>query len=213
MLHKIFDQHAERYDSWYQRNKILFECEAKTVRALNVTGEGLSIGIGTGILDCQAPVEVGVDPSLNMLKLASTRGAEPVRAVGEHLPFKKESFRFALMTVTVCFLESPEKTVREARRVLRAGGYLALCIVPRESSWGKEYMKKAKAGHVFYSHAHFYTVQEIETVLKSCSFETVSVKATLSYPPSEEPRIEEPSEDPEGKGFVCLKTVKTSSRT
>jgi hypothetical protein len=95
--------------------------------------------------------------------------------------------------------------------VLQASGYLALCIVPRESSWGKEYMKKAKAGHVFYSHARFQTVHEIEKILKRCSFKTVSVKATLSYPPSEDPRIEEPSEDPEGKGFVCLKTVKTSS--
>ena len=74
-------------------------------------------------------------------------------------------------------------------------------------------MKKAKAGHVFYSHAYFHTVQETETILKNCCFKTVSVKATLSYPPSEEPQIEEPSEDPEGKGFVCLKTLKTSSRT
>lgn len=210
MLHRIFDQHAERYDSWYQRNTILFECEAKAVRSLDLTGEGLSIGIGTGILDCQAPIEVGVDPSVNMLKLASTRGAEPVRAVGEHLPFKKESFRFVLMTVTVCFLESPGETIREARGVLQAGGYLALCIVPRESSWGKECVKKAKAGHVFYSHANFHTVQEIEEMLKNCSFEAVSVKATLSYPPSDDPRIEEPSEDPEAKGFVCLKALKTS---
>jgi len=45
-------------------------------------------------------------------------------------------------------------------------------------------MKKAKAGHVFYSHAHFYTVQEIEAMLENGSFETVSMKATLGYPPS-----------------------------
>lgn len=209
MNYEIFDQHAERYDLWYRKNKILFECEAETIRSLKLIGKGVSIGVGTGILDCQAPINVGVDPSLNMLKLALTRGAEPVRAVGEHLPFANGSFRFALMTVTVCFLESPQEAILEAGRVLEDGGYLAVCIVPRESSWGKEYMKKAKAEHVFYSHAHFYTVQEIERMLKNCCFETVSAKATLSYPPSEQPRIEEPSDDLEGKGFVCLKTMKT----
>jgi len=211
LIYQVFDEHAERYDSWYRENPILFECEAKVIRSLKLQGRGLSIGVGTGTLDSQASVEVGVDPSVNMLKFASAYGVKPVRAVGEHLPFKDEAFDFTLMTVTICFLDSPEEAILEARRVLRRRGELAVCIVPRDSSWGREYMKKGEAGHIFYRHAHFYTLREIEQLLKKCSFRIVEVKSTLRYSPHEEPQVEEPSENPEGKGFVCIKTVKTEN--
>ena len=69
-------------------------------------------------------------------------------------------------------------------------------------------MKKGKAGHIFYSHAHFYTLREVEQLLKKCSFRVVAVKSTLSYSSYDKPRVEEPSENPEGKGFVCIKAVK-----
>ena len=212
LSYKVFDEHAERYDSWYRKNKILFECEAKVIRSLKLRGRGLSIGVGTGTLDSQAPIDVGVDPSVNMLKHTSLRGVKPVRAVGEHLPFKNESFDFALITVTICFLDSPEKALLEARRVLRRRGELAVCIVPKDSSWGEEYMKKGKAGHIFYSHAHFYTLREVEQLLEKCSFRVVAVKSTLSYSPYDKPQVEEPSENPEGKGFVCIKAVKNEEQ-
>jgi ubiquinone/menaquinone biosynthesis C-methylase UbiE len=205
---KVFDQYAKRYDSWYQRHPVLFECEAKVVEALNLQDRGLSIGVGTGILDSKASIKVGMDPALNMLKVASSRGIELVRAVAEYLPFREGSFDFALMTVTLCFLDSTEKAFLEARRILRSSGELAVCIIPKDSTWGEEYMKKAEAGHVFYRYAHFYKLSELEGLLRKCSFEKVAIKATLSIPPSEKPRVEEPSENPEGKGFVCIKAVK-----
>jgi len=206
--YKFFNEQAERYDSWYQRNPILFECEAKVIKSLNLRGKGLSIGVGTGILDIQAPIDIGVDPSLGMLRIASTRGITTIQAVGEYLPFRDEAFDFALMTVTLCFLDSPERAILEVRRVLRRRGELAVCIVPKDSSWGKEYMRRGESGHVFYRHAHFYTSLEAQKLLEKFSFKIVMVKSTLSYPPDEEPRIEEPSENPTGRGFVCLKALK-----
>ena len=104
---------------------------------------------------------------------------------------------------------TPEEAILETRRVLRSRSEFAVCIVPRDSSWGEEYMKKAKAGHIFYRHARFYNVSELEDMLRRCSFKVVTKKTTLSYPPSANPRIEEPSENLEGKGFVCLKAVET----
>jgi len=103
-----------------------------------------------------------VDPSANMLKFASAYRVKPVRAVGEHLPFKDETFDFILMTVIICFLDSPEEAILEAMRVLRYRGELAVCIVPRDSSWGREYMKKGEVSHIFYRHAHFYALREIK---------------------------------------------------
>ena len=208
MSYRVFDEHAEKYDSWYRKNPIIFECEAKVIRSLKLHGRGLSIGVGTGTLDSQAPVDVGVDPSIKMLKFALTHDIESVRAVGECLPFKDEAFDFVLMTVTICFLDSPEEAIMETRRVLRRGGELAVCMIPKDSSWGKEYVKKSKEGHIFYSHARFYTLREVKQLLKKCFFRIVAVKSTLSYSPYDKPRLEEPSENPEGRGFVCIKAVK-----
>ncbi len=210
MSFKIFDKHAERYERWYRENPLIFECEARVIRSLNLTGRGLSIGVGTGILDSQAPVEIGIDPSINMLKFVSKRRVEPVQAVAENLPFRSEVFDFVLMTATLSFLHSPEEAVLETWRVLHRDGIFAVCIIPRDSSWGREYLRKAETGHPFYSHAHFYTLGEVEELLEDCSFKVVEVKATLSYKPSEEPRVEDPSIDPAGRSFVCIKAVKVS---
>jgi ubiquinone/menaquinone biosynthesis C-methylase UbiE len=207
-LPKVFDKYAERYDSWYRRHRVLFKCEAEAIRALNLRGRGLSVGVGTGILDSQAPIEIGVDPALNMLKLASTRRIEPFQGVGEHLPFRDGGFDFALLTLTLCFLNTPEKVIPEVKRVLRSTGELVVCIIPKDSVWGKVYIKKREAGYDFYSHARFYSLAELEELLTECSFRVVATKATLSYPPSTTPRLEKPSENPEGRGFVCVKTVK-----
>ncbi len=209
MSHRIFDEYADRYDSWYERNPVLYECEAKAIRALGLQGRGLSIGVGTGILDSQAPIDVGIDPSANMLRFALKRGVESVRAVGEYLPFKDGSFDFALMAATICFLNSPEKAIIEARRILRCRGELAICLIPRDSSWGREYIRKGRMGHAIYSHAHFYTLKEIKRILEECSFKVTGIKSTLGYSPHEKPKIEEPTDDPRGKGFVCIKAMKT----
>ena len=143
-----------------------------------------------------------------MLKLAYKRGIEVVRAVGEQLPFREGSFDFVLMTLTLCFLDKPEKAIAEARRVLHRHGEFAVCIIPRNSRWGEEYQRRAKEGHPIYSHAHFYTISEVEEMLERCSFKVVKVRATLSYPPHDRPRFEEPSRKPDGRGFVCLKAIK-----
>ena len=210
MAYKIFDQNAERYDSWYQRHPILFECEAKVLKELNIIGRGLSIGVGTGILDSKASIEIGVDLAPNILRFASDRGIIVIRAAAEYLPFRDRSFDFALMTTTLCFIDSPEEAIQEAKRVLRSEGKLIVCIVPRDSSWGEDYVKKAEAGNIFYRHAHFYTLSELEDLLRRFSFKVTTVTATLSYPPSAKPHIEEPSENPKSKGFVCIKAVNTS---
>ena len=205
---KIFEADAERYDCWYREHREIFECEVKAVKALGLKGRGLSIGVGTGILDVQAGLKFGVDPALAMLKLAAARKIESIQSVGEYLPFKDEIFNFALMTVTFCFLNSPEDVLTEIGRVLRRRGVLATCIVTRESTWGRAYMRKAREGHLFYRHAHFYTTEELKEKLRKHSFKVVSIKTTLSYPPSALPRIEEPMDFPDGRGFVCVKAVK-----
>jgi len=207
-LFHIFNKKAEDYDNWYKRNKILFECEINVIKSLNLQGNGISIGVGTGILDSQIPIKIGIDPAFNMLKLATNRGTDCIQAVGEYIPFKNESFDFALITFTICFLDNPKETISEINRVLHHNGKLAVCIITKNSPWGKDYLKKAEEGHVFYSYAHFYSISEIKALLEENSFKIVSTKSTLSFPPSATPVLEDPSDDHNDKGFVCVKAVK-----
>jgi ubiquinone/menaquinone biosynthesis C-methylase UbiE len=83
LTYEVFDRNAEKYDEWYLRHPEIFKCESLVLRSLKLNGEGLALGVGTGILDVEAGVKLGIDPSLNMLKLARKRGVEPVLSMGE----------------------------------------------------------------------------------------------------------------------------------
>lgn len=61
----------------------------------------LEIGVGTGRFAMHFPHVIGIDPSLNALKMAERRGVKTVRANGEHLPFEDETFGCILIVVTL----------------------------------------------------------------------------------------------------------------
>lgn len=90
-LIRIFNEHALEYDYWYVQHSAIFESEARAIEAFRPTGLGLEIGAGTGVLAKRLGITVGIDPSLGMLRLAKARGILAIRAVGEHLPFRKRT--------------------------------------------------------------------------------------------------------------------------
>lgn len=203
-----FARYAEQYERWYYEHKAIRESEVLAIKALKLRGLGLDIGVGSGALSSWIEGIVGTDRSLPMLMIARRRDVQAVQATGEQLPFKAEVFDYVLMTVTFSFLDNPREVLDEARRVLRAEGHLAVCIVARDSSWGKLYMKKASLGHRFYRFAKLYTFSELSSILEERGFYKVSVKSTLGYPPEAEHEVQEPTENVEGKGFVCVKCAK-----
>ncbi|MFW5914626.1 MAG: class I SAM-dependent methyltransferase [Thermoplasmatota archaeon] len=152
MNHDPFDRLAEGYDEWYLRSPELFRAELGALLSLGLEGRGLDVGTGTGIFAGEAGTGICLDPSLPMLRKAVGR-CDPVRGVAEGLPFAPSVFDYVMMTATLSFLPRPERAVREAHRVLRSGGFLALCIIPRDSEWGRLYMEKAKRGHPVYGDA------------------------------------------------------------
>jgi len=204
-----FSLYAEEYDRWYSKHREVYESEILAIKALKLEGLGLDVGVGTGALSHPVKVAVGIDPSLPMLKIAKGKGIEVVRAVGEYPPFRDSSFKYILMSVTFCFLDEPGRVLSALRRLLPRDGYLALCIVPRDSPWGRLYMEKASKGHRFYRFAKFYTFDEVSKILEETGFSIVSVKATLSYSPRDKYRVEEAASDIKGKGFICIKSIKT----
>jgi ubiquinone/menaquinone biosynthesis C-methylase UbiE len=169
----------------------------------------LEVGVGTGYFAGKVGVEAGLDPSMKMLETARMRGVGLlVRGVGESMPFRDEVIGTVLIAVTLRFVDDPARVLEESFRVLRVGGVLVSCIVPRDSPWGEHYAILGFEGHPFYSKARFLTLGEHEELIRSSGFEIVEPMGTLSYSPFEEPRLEEPSNEVRDKGFVCVKAIK-----
>jgi ubiquinone/menaquinone biosynthesis C-methylase UbiE len=92
----------------------------------------LDVGCGSGILTAKLAEHpgvaetVGVDPSPYLVDRARRR-APSIRfevADGRALPFPDASFDGVLFATTLCHVPGPDRALAEARRVLRAGGYL-----------------------------------------------------------------------------------------
>ena len=65
-------------------------------------------------------------------------------------------------------------------------------------------------GHRFYKNAHFYTVEDVERVLKGLGFSIIQYSSCLVQSPDRVTEVEEPSGDLSKCGFVCIKAAKGS---
>jgi len=204
---KIFDRLYLRYDEWYKRNHVIFECELKALKMLKPSGRGLDLGIGTGIFSYEIGPEFGVDHSLIPLELAMISGVEVIQAMGEYLPFRDKCFDYILIALSLCFFDDPVNVLREARRCMKDSGKIIICVILRDSSWGRYYERLKEKGHDFYRYANFYTIDEIKEILNSVKLSIEKIYATLSYSPEDEPIIEEPSEEIDERSFVCLSAI------
>lgn len=207
-MYDVFDRLWRVYDGWYVRNAVTAENEVRAVaRALSgVHRPWVEVGVGTGYFAWRLGVEYGVDPAVNALVLARSRGVEVVAGVGEALPFRDSVFGGVLLVVTLCFVDDPAAVMREVARVLKSGGYAVACVVPKESEWGR-YYEGLRDASPFYSMARFFTIAEIENLALAAGLEPVGWISTLTYGPLDEPRYEEPFEGV-GGGFSCLRARK-----
>jgi ubiquinone/menaquinone biosynthesis C-methylase UbiE len=208
MSYELFEQFSKYYDSWYSRHLEILESEIRAIKAFCLKGLGLDVGVGTGIFASKVKVQIGIDASKRMLKNSRKRGVQVVRALAEHLPFLNKEFDYVLMTVTLCFLDNPETVLKEVFRILRPNGVLVVCIIVRDSPWGQLYVKKARQGHRFYRYARFYSLSELEELLKENDFRIVDYKSTLTYSPSASAVIENPRNNSRQGSFVCAKAIK-----
>jgi len=164
-----FDPIADAYDRWYDapEGSAVFREEKECLRLLSggISGRWLEIGVGTGRFAEALGVTHGIDLSPPMAVKAARRGVRVCIGRAEQLPFPERMFDGVLIALTLCFLENPEKALRECARVLRENGKLVLGTVPADSPWGRACIRKGDEGHPLYAHARFYTVHE--TVLLS----------------------------------------------
>lgn len=92
-------------------------------------------GMGLGYLARRASRVVGGDFDPSLVKVAQAQYGErlPVQQMdAQQLPFPDNSFDLVMLLEAIYYLPEAEAFVREARRVLRAGGTLYLCSANRE---------------------------------------------------------------------------------
>jgi len=206
----VFQAHAERYDAWFDsaRGRAIFESEVRCLRRVSrdLPRPWLEVGVGTGRFAGALGIDVGVDPSGQMVTRAAARGGAVAQALGEALPFDDASFGAVFVVVTVCFAEDPAGLLREARRVLAKGGGVVLGIVPAGSPWGRFYRHKAETGHAFYSAARFFTPDELDRLGREAGLDRRGAASTLLQNPENKTLDVEPSRDGihPGAGFVSL---------
>jgi ubiquinone/menaquinone biosynthesis C-methylase UbiE len=114
------------------QNRLLDHYRHQTIASAR--GLVLEVGVGSGVnLPLYGPAVThvfGLDPSPELLRLASKRAADVVipvsllRASAEDLPLADAVFDTIVMTWTLCSIPNPMAALTEMRRVLKPGGRL-----------------------------------------------------------------------------------------
>lgn len=205
---RIYDKTWKEYDEWYDSHQALYQSQIKVLKKIVPSGLGIEIGVGTGRFASLLSVQFGLDPSLNMLKLAKQRNVKVVRGFGENLPFKNESFNFVLIVYTIELVDDPLSFLKETLRTLKRKGVLILGILDKNSSWGKFYMQKA-AQSKYHKAFHFISPEEILKIFKKLPLVFKVAFQTQFQPPPDIKDIEKPKKGFGQGGFVVLKAIKT----
>lgn len=202
-----FQDHRQEYEDWFVANRYAYWAELEAVRRhLPRDGNGLEIGVGTGLFAGPLGIRHGVEPSSRMRTLARSRNIHVVAGVGEALPYQDQAFDFALMVTTICFLDDPSGGLREARRVVRPAGRVIVGFVDRQSPLGKKYLQH-KEESPFYRLATFYSTREVWELMKEAGLRDFRITQTIFRPLED---IKEGEEIRQGYGqgsFVVLSGV------
>jgi SAM-dependent methyltransferase len=187
---------------------MLFASELLCLREVsgNLPRPWLEIGVGTGRFADALGIDVGVDPASGVLPYGKRRGVRTVRAMGRALPFQDGEFGAVFVIVTLCFADDAAQLLREAARVTRPDGGIVVGIVPAENPWGRFYASRGKRGHIFYSEAKFYTLEQVRDMARLAELRGDRVVSTLFQRPGQGPlEIERPREGEDKRaGFVAM---------
>ena len=107
--------------------------------------------------------------------------------------------------VTLCFVDDPILTLKEAGRVLKPGGRIILGIIDRESFLGKNYERKKS---VFYNKAKFFSAREIIAWLQNLRFKNIKTRQTIFKDPEKIEEIEPINKGYGEGGFVAISAEK-----
>lgn len=174
-----FDKYLGEYEQWFEEHHFVYESELEAIKQFIPKGKkGIEIGIGTGRFSLPFGIKEGVEPSFVMRHFAMYKGLEVYDGIAEELPLPNETYDFALMVTTICFVDDIEKAFEEVRRILKPGGNFIIGLVDRNSSLGKTY-EGIKDQNKFYRYATFYSTDEVKKMLERNRFRNIEVIQTV----------------------------------
>lgn len=166
---------AADYDRWFETPLGAFvdrEELAALARLLAAVPRGhvLEVGAGTGhvvkAVRAQGFTVTAVEPSAAMRAIGEreTHGAGVtwVNGRAEALPFPDARFDGALFFATIEFVDDPAQALREAFRVVRDGGWVAVGALNALSAWTALYRHEADRGTPPWPAARFFTRDQLE---------------------------------------------------
>jgi len=203
-----FEKYYNKYEDWFIKNKFAYQSELLAIRGLlPEKGRGVEIGVGSGRFAEPLGIKYGIDPSRKMLEIARKRGIKVSLGVAENLPYSDESFDYALMVTTICFLDDIVKSLKEVYRILRNKGIVIIGFVDKNSKVGKEY-QKIKSKSDFYRVATFFSVEEVVGYLKKAGFSNFIFRQTI-FEKLDEIKTIQPVKNGYGEGsFVVVSAQK-----
>jgi len=184
---------ASEYDEWYQRGegKYADALEKELFQRLVWPQRGqslLEVGCGTGHnleFFRELGLDVtGIDPSEPMLQIAARRLGFGIRlSLGQanRLSYDDNSFDIVALITLLEFISDPAGALKEATRVAKEKIYIG--VLNKASILGIARRVESGFRKSIYNHARFYTIREIEGMVKE-ALERVSLtwESVLFFP-------------------------------
>jgi len=216
----VFEVAAEDFDSWFEKNKVVFESELLAEKHfLTDPKNSVSIGVGSGLFASRLGVEYGVEPSKEMAKLAEKRGIKVKVGTAESVPFGDEKFDMVLLSTVLCYVNDPQKAVKEAYRILKPNGKIVVSFLAREGSYAMMYdLAYLRGKHdpeisprhpysiKFIKEANWCSMSKVTTWLKKAGFVDLEYIQTLTnHPKYTNDGIEKPTEGYKKGDYIVVK--------
>lgn len=155
-------------------------------------GHGLCLDVGCGLLprpvymrDAKQCQFMGIDPiATGNAKFYGRREFPFAQAIGDYLPFRRESFDCVIFSSSIDHQFSPKKALREARRVLKPGGLLFVVetIRPNDTAYRRWKVQATLLGMARYNRFHCwaFTAKSLPRLIESAGFEVIQTDMVAS---------------------------------
>lgn len=176
---EAFEKFSQAYEAWFSEYPNLYDAEIEAIKKkLPHFKNGIEIGVGSGQFAVPLGIMTGVEPSAKMAEIAKSKGIKVIEGIAEDLPIENETFDFALMVTTICFVDDPLLSLQNIYRILKADSYVIIGFVDKDSILGQQY-EKNRLNSRFYREARFFSTNEVIGLLKKAGFYEIVCTQTL----------------------------------